>query len=240
MPAGRIRAPLHQDTAAAVLTVLGLARFPRHGPAWLLRFLFASAGRDEDGEELSARMDARTGRLTRNTAGLLAALLLVAIAGLAVPPSASAAACVSGTTTWNGAVDSDFNNSGNWTAGNPTSTCDAVIGGTTTFTVTMASGVTVNSLTMNGTAGVQTLNIFGQSANTNLVATNGIVNGAHGAISLDCPGAGCFGGPAGAPAVDVRASTLTNAGSLTVTPAASGGGGFAGNVTNNGLMQING
>jgi hypothetical protein len=185
-------------------------------------------------------MDARTGRLTRNTAGLLAALLLVAIAGLAVPPSASAAACVSGTTTWNGAVDSDFNNSGNWTAGNPTSTCDAVIGGTTTFTVTMASGVTVNSLTMNGTAGVQTLNIFGQSANTNLVATNGIVNGAHGAISLDCPVAGCFGGPAGAPAVDVRASTLTNAGSLTVTPAASGGGGFAGNVTNNGLMQING
>src|ERR1700716_1197741 len=118
MPAGRIRAPLHQRPAAAVLTVLGLARFPRHGPAWLLRFLFASAGRDEDGEELSARMDARTGRLSRRTACLLAAAVAITFAGLAAPSSASAAPCASATTTWTGlAGDSDFNNSGNWSAG---------------------------------------------------------------------------------------------------------------------------
>ena len=81
----------------------------------------------------------------------------------------------------------------------------------------------------------QFLTISADNSNTVATSAAGFTNG--GTVTLDCPMGGCVGS---APLIDVRNSTLTNSGTITVKAAASGGGGFAGNVTNTGTLQLNG
>jgi hypothetical protein len=173
---------------------------------------------------------------------LAALAALVVIAAFSAPSTASAAACAGGTTAWTGlAGNGSFGDALNWDNGGPSAACDASITMNGTYEVLMTSGASMQSLTIGGSSGTQTLRIRADNANTNLDAmTTGLANGAHGAIILDCLGGGCAFGPGNAPTINVGASTLTNNGSITVTAAATGTGGFIGNVTNTGTIQING
>jgi hypothetical protein len=81
--------------------------------------------------------------------GLAAAVAIAAAA--AIPASASAAPCTaeSGATEWAASVSGSFNDDANWTQGGPSEFCDAMIGQSGTYTVTLMAGATVKSLTLN-------------------------------------------------------------------------------------------
>jgi hypothetical protein len=187
-------------------------------------------------------------RLRERIRGALFLAVAPTIVALAIPAGASAAACSTGTTTWTGGGgDGAFGTDANWDHGAPTANCDAVINLDGTYTITSNTGVQIKSLTLGTTttSGTQTLLISHSSSPYEYFqAANGIVNGPRGAITLDCPPGGCtFASP---PTLDVRSSLLTNAGTITVTPAAGPGGatdsGFKGPVTNQtgGVLQLNG
>lgn len=164
---------------------------------------------------------------------LCAAILVAAFASLA--PLASPARAAPCSSTWNNALGGAWETPGNWTpSGVPLTTDDVCIEADGTYTVTLGGPQQVASLTIGSTSasGAQTLAV----ANTVLRADTGITNGVRGVIALDCPGA-CT---AGAPGLDVQTSTLTNAGTINVNPAAAGTGGFAGNLTNSGTINVNG
>lgn len=77
---------------------------------------------------------------------------MVAIAAAAaIPASASAALCTaeSGATEWAASVSGSFNDDANWTQGGPSEFCDAAIAQPGSYTVTLTSGATVKSLTLN-------------------------------------------------------------------------------------------
>jgi hypothetical protein len=177
-----------------------------------------------------------------------AVLLAVATAtcALAIPASASAASCASGTTNWTNAAGGNFGDAANWDNGSPASNCDAVINLDGTYTVTLDGTANVKSLTMGTTTttGTQTLIDTSTSSAGNIIASSGITNGARGAITLDCPMGGCASGGTG-PGIDVQAAMLTNSGAVTVTAAASAAGvepAIKGDVTNatGGVLQFNG
>lgn len=88
-----------------------------------------------------------------------------------------------GQTSWKGTVSTAWNNSGNWTAGVPTSTVDAIIGDasfTGSFQPTISSIASCLALTIQTGASVTvsaaTLQIYGTISNTGtFTATNGTI-----------------------------------------------------------------
>lgn len=165
---------------------------------------------------------------------------------LAIPASASATACASGTTTWTNVLGGSFTDDANWDHGAPTSGCDAVINLDGTYTVALGGTATVKSLTIGTTSasGKQTLVVSSAGGAGDLIATSGITTGSRGAITLDCPVGGCAAGGTG-PVLDVQASQLSNGGTVTVTAQAASGGvlpSIHGDVTNGtgGVLQFDG
>jgi hypothetical protein len=184
------------------------------------------------------------GRRVRRPA-LVTLVLVVVFVGLAVLRAAPSVAATC-TNSWSNPAGGAWNNLNNWSAGHvPTSTDDACITLSGTYTVTLgvtggSESTTVNSLTIGGTAGTQALVIHGinGTGDTILTATTGVTNNANGSIMLDCQTAAmpCSGG---GEFLLVPSGTLSNSGLITT----SGRGStvhLQGNVTNGGgTLQIN-
>ncbi len=157
---------------------------------------------------------------------------LAAVATL--PASASAAPCVSGSTSWGGGNGS-LHIDANWSNGGPSAACDVLITAAGTYTVSMTGGANMKSLTLGGPSGTQTLSISNESPNTNLNANGGASSiGANAAVVLTCPGVGCNG-----PGLNFGGQTVTNAGTITAL-APGGGSSLTGSFVNTGIMQFDG
>jgi len=104
--------------------------------------------------------------------------------------------------------------------------------------VNLSSGTNIASLRLGHTTAA-TLTLSAAAANSNIASGEDIDVGSGSTLTLTCPGGGCFGGPGGAPSLN-SATGISNAGTITVTANASGGGGFHGPVTNTGTINING
>lgn len=170
-------------------------------------------------------------------AGLLLALLVLAVAA-ALPGRASAAACPvnpGNATSWIGG-SGDFGDSGNWSNGTPTASCDVSIVAPGDYTVTMTSGANVRSLTLGGTGSTPHLVISDQSPNTNLDAQPaGITVAAGASVTLTCQPGGC---PGGGPDIYSGASPFANAGTITVDANTGGGSVVGGVIANTGTISF--
>ena len=82
-------------------------------------------------------------------AGLAAAVAIAAAAAIPAPASAALCTAESGATEWAASADGSFNDDANWTQGGPSEFCDATIAQPGSYTVTLAAGATVKSLTLN-------------------------------------------------------------------------------------------
>jgi fibronectin-binding autotransporter adhesin len=166
---------------------------------------------------------------------------LVAIVTVAIflPASASAAPCPvnpGNATSWVGGSGS-FGDSGNWSNGTPTGSCDVSITAAGDYTVTMTSGANVRSLTLGGAGSTPHLVISDQSPNTNLDAQPaGITIAAGASVTLTCPAFGCLGGPAGGAGLVAGASPLLNAGTIKVDASSGTGAAVNGAIVNTGSM----
>ena len=203
------------------------------------------------GGRVGARNDGRvTGRATfrrrtRIAASLSAVGAMIALAGPGASPAE--ATCAGGTTSWTNASGGDFTVDGNWDNGAPGTdgACDAVITLPGTYTVTLgvsggADNRTVNSLTLGGSSGTQTLEIRGVNGtgNSNLTVDDGdLTNNANGAIVLDCATLLSCASP-GLVTLQVSSGTLTNSGTLTTSGLNAVTAELGGNVTNNGTIQV--
>src|SRR4051794_5044836 len=95
----------------------------------------------------------------------LAIALTAAVSPLGASASvASAAECVSGTTTWTNPAGGNWDDDANWSSGRPSAGCDALITLIGTYTVEVgnadrffAHGVTARSIVLGGSTGTQTL-----------------------------------------------------------------------------------
>jgi hypothetical protein len=81
-------------------------------------------------------------------------LLAAAVAAVALGAPAASQAC---TTSWSSAVSGNWNDPARWSAGVPGGGSDACITVAGTYTVTLSASVSVNSLTLGGASGTQTL-----------------------------------------------------------------------------------
>ena len=139
--------------------------------------------------------------------GLAAALVAWLVA---MSASASAAGC---SDSWTSASGGLWTDAANWSAGVPSSSSDVCITLAGTYTVTLEGGQNVNSLTLGGASGTQTLGVVGTSgsseARLTLAADSTI--GQDGQLVLDSQNAAGFaeltyGG--------VSSPTLTNDGTI--------------------------
>ncbi len=171
------------------------------------------------------------GRSTIVFVGVLMAL--AGALGTFEPASASAAACVSGTTNWiAGAADNNFGNEANWDHGSPSAACDAVIS-----TATAPVIISGNSEVKNLTVGLgQTLKL--QDSPTPTLTAVTIQN--NGTIQLDCPGHTTCGSPQAMVTVtSAAADALANAGTfISAGPGNAANNSLRGNVTNTGTFQV--
>jgi hypothetical protein len=171
----------------------------------------------------------------------LAALAIAAIAILAAPQFARASGC---TDSWTGlAGDGQWTTAGNWSTDQvPTLTDDVCItlSGTYTVTVGGVGGVgstSVDSLTIGGSSGTQTLEISGINSSGNTILTAGsVTNDANGSILLDCLPAGSTPCTGGAVSLQTTSGPLTNAGTITTTAANTAN--LLGDITNTGTLAI--
>jgi len=173
-------------------------------------------------------------RLARST-GLVA----IVAAAIFLPASASAAPCPvnpGNATSWLGGSGS-FGDSGNWSNGTPTGSCDVSITAAGDYTVSMTSGANVRSLTLGGTGSTPHLVISDQSPNTNLDAQPaGITIAAGASVTLTCPAFGCLGGLSGGAGLVAGASPLLNAGTIKVDSSSGTGAAVNGAIVNTGSM----
>jgi hypothetical protein len=159
---------------------------------------------------------------------------IAAIVGLAIlaPASAHASGC---TDSWTNAEGGSWYTGSNWSNNAPpTSEEEACITANGTYTVTMTqeSGtVSVKSLTVGGTSGTQTL-VVGSSCSVNAIlsTTEGISNGAQGAITMT-NGDGCGDGV-------TLSGPIVNAGTITSEPGKGGARSLQGSLTNKGTLAI--
>jgi hypothetical protein len=184
--------------------------------------------------------------------------------------AAAAQAC---TTTWHGPggttanpTSGDWGDPTNWSEGTqPDASDDACITGAGTYTVTLApyggthygetSGASVNTLTLGGGSGTQTLDVVGEGAEvqgnwyneTFLGLDNGMSVGAHGAVILDATGNNAnstTGTPVGGSAALIFTTTaqqpFENAGTITAESSDSQWGesmNFGATLTNTGTIN---
>jgi fibronectin-binding autotransporter adhesin len=166
---------------------------------------------------------------------LVVILAIGAILGLSVlvPAAARASGC---TDSWTNTAGGSWFTGSNWSNGTaPTSKDEACITANGTYTVTMTQSsetVSVRSLTVGGTSGMQTLAVGSScSVNAVLTTTAGITNGSDGAITLTngdtCGNSVTVVGP------------ISNAGAITSEPAIGGSRSLQGELTNTGTLAIN-
>lgn len=171
------------------------------------------------------------------------AALVAAVALIAVPSSASAAACPvnpGGSTTWIGGSGS-FNVDSNWSNGGPSAACDVFLTSAGSDTVTMTGGASMKSFTLGGVGSTPHLIISVQGPNTNLNATTtGIAIAAGASVVLTCPPSpgDCAGGHGSGASLNAGSSTITNAGTIRVDPDSGTGATLNGNLTNTGTIAI--
>src|ERR1700726_1575008 len=120
--------------------------------------------------------------------GMVAVGLTGALVGLgtiaAFPQAANAVGC---TKSWAAAVSDPWATPGDWTpSGVPTSSDDVCITVAGTYAVTLNSAVSVNSLTLGGASGTQTLSVAGDTAHGNAGLSLGAAStvGANGVFEL--------------------------------------------------------
>jgi hypothetical protein len=191
---------------------------------------------------MSARAHAAVGR-HRGMTWILALLAsaIVGLAALAAPQFARATGC---TDSWTGlAGDGQWTTAGNWSTGQvPSSTDDVCITLSGTYTVTVGGGggvgsTSVDSLTIGGSSGTQTLEISGIDSSGNTILTAGsVTNDANGSILLDCLTSGSSPCTGGAVSLQATSGQLTNAGTITTTAANTAN--LLGNITNTGTLTI--
>jgi hypothetical protein len=169
------------------------------------------------------------------TRELIIALGIATILGLSflMPASAHASGC---TDSWKNAESGSWFTAANWSTGSvPSSTDEACItlSGTYTVTMTQNSGtVSVQSLTLGGASGTQTLAVGSScSVNAVLATTAGITNGANGTIVLT-NGDGCGDGV-------TLTGPIENAGTIVSEPEHGGTRTIQGSLTNTGTLKIN-
>ena len=117
------------------------------------------------------------------------------------------------------------------TANNPV----VISGGTLAYTGNGASSILIpTAANLSGTSAAgQLLRIRADAGNTNVIAASGFTNG--GTITLD----GSNGATNGAPHLDMRASTLTNSGTIALATGPNFAAPvIAGNLTNTGTLQV--
>jgi hypothetical protein len=170
--------------------------------------------------------------------------VLIAIACLAIGPSAaSAASCPvnpGNATSWIGG-SGDFGNDANWSNGTPTGTCDVTITPPGSPTITMTGGANAKSVVLGGSGSTPTLVISSQSPNTNLDAQPaGMTIAAGASVVLTCPASPgeCLGGPAGGAGLATGSSPLANAGTIKVDSNSGTGASVSGAITNTGTMTF--
>jgi len=174
--------------------------------------------------------------LGRARAIIGSSLVVAAFLGIATwTSSAQASGC---TNTFTNTAGGSWFTATNWSKGKvPTSTEEACITESGTYTVVMTQTsttgtVTVKSLAIGGASGTQTLAV-GSSGSLNAVLTTseGLANAANGSVTMtNGDGAGnsvTLAGP------------IANAGTLTTVPAVGGNRTLQGNITNTGTVQIN-
>ena len=168
----------------------------------------------------------------------LAAVTASLLFGQAQSTSAGVVAC---TTSWNDAGGGNWTDAGKWSGGLPDSNDDVCITLDGTYTVLLsASSATVNSITIGGTSGTQTLTIqsvdVGAGAfNATLTINNGGANLVNGRIHLTHQGP--FPNPV--TTLNVAGGTLTNAGTIQVPAGDSGNSRIIqGNISSTGTIDI--
>lgn len=165
--------------------------------------------------------------------------LIAIMAAIALPASASAAACpvTPGVfaTAWIGGSGS-LHNDANWTNGTPSGSCDVSITAAGDYTVSMTGGANAKSLTLGGTGSTPHLVISDESPNTNFDAQPaGITIAAGASVTLTCQVGGC---PGGGPDIYSGSSPFANAGVITVDANTGGGAGVGGQITNTGTLSF--
>jgi len=182
---------------------------------------------------VSAVMRSSVFRFTR--LGTVAFVVPIAIT-VAVPLTAAAAA--SCTTSWTGAFDQSFTTAGNWDHGVPGPSDLACIATSGTSTITVGADVSLDALTVDSTAGVQTVQVL-PGASVTVEGPDQSTFGTNAVVQVG----DATGGASGAAKL-VDAGPLESDGALTVT-----GNGlwrqpqyatatFAGQVTNGGQIDI--
>jgi hypothetical protein len=168
---------------------------------------------------------------------ILPALIAIVVA-VALPASASAVPCPvnpGNATSWIGGSGS-LGDSGNWSNGTPTSSCDVSITAAGDYTVTMTGGANMRSLTLGGAGSTPHLVISDQSPNTNLDAQPaGITIAAGATVTLTCQPGGC---PGGGPHIYSGPSPFANAGIITVDSNTGGGSVVGGVIANTGTIEF--
>jgi fibronectin-binding autotransporter adhesin len=164
-------------------------------------------------------------------AGILAMVAL----SVWTPSAAHAQSCQD---SWTNTAGGSWFEGANWSnKAPPSSTEEACITASGTYTVTLTSGgsVTVKSLTLGGESGTQSL-VLGNATNQTLTfdATAALAVGAHGALTLT-DGVGQNGQN-----VTVESgSTITNAGTITTEQDQGGGRIIKAGLSNKGTLAIN-
>ncbi len=182
-----------------------------------------------DGLTLSLRAADRS-RAIRLTLIALAAIFLFSIW---TPAAAHASGC---TVSWSAKGSGSWFNPANWsTKAVPVAADEVCItesGSSYTVEMNQTAAVTVKALTVGGAANTQTLSVGSTtSAHAVLTTTEGITNGAHGAIVMT-------NGDAAANNVTI-VGPVSNAGTLTSEPAHGGQRFLEGNLTNTGTLAVN-
>jgi hypothetical protein len=174
--------------------------------------------------------------MTRQAIWVVTVLVFAALA------SASPAAAAQCDTSWNAAVSGDWNTSGNWTSGIPTSGINACItvAGTYTVAVTDTAAIAKGLTLGGGASGIQTLRLASAgSSHVKLTLQNqgsdssaGILG--NGVLKLDTDH-NAFN-----IWLDVFGGTLVNAGTIQSLTGAGGAGGrnLTGNLDNQGTLTV--
>jgi hypothetical protein len=158
--------------------------------------------------------------------------LTMALAAL-TPTAAHASGC---TDSWTNPAGGSWFTPGNWSNGTPPTAAEEAcitLSGTYTVTMTQTSTtgtVSVQSLTIGGASGTQTLAVGSSCSENAQLTTHGLVNNANGVLTLT-NGDSC--------ANNVSLSgQVTNAGEIATEPGAGGERQLRGNTTNTGTIAI--
>jgi hypothetical protein len=132
----------------------------------------------------------------------------------AFPQAASAAGC---TKSWTATTSASWATPGDWTpSGVPASSDDVCITAAGTYTVSLNSSVSVNSLTLGGASGTQTLSVAGDTAdgNASLSLAAASTVGANGVFDMTSSSASAFALVAG--------GSIENSGTILVDQGSGG------------------